>query len=375
MSPARNVASLLTLWFDWPVAITGVQGQGLLTALLRDVSRSFYLTLRILPQSVRRPISLAYLLARATDTIADAASAPVTLRLAALSALRSRIAGTTQGSVDLQSLLINSVDFSPAERALLTRLDEALGFLLELNPFELFHLRRVIETIAAGQELDLQRFELAASPSLCSLSTTEELDDYTYRVAGCVGEFWTHLCRKSVFPSARLDDDQLLADGIRFGKGLQLVNILRDLPKDLAVGRCYLPSDELAAVGLLPTDLLDPNKESQFRPVYNRWLAVANEHLALGWRYTLTLPPANLRLRLACAWPVLIGAQTTARLATTPVLSAAGRVKISRSEVRALIWGSLWRLPFPKVWAGFFNLTRARSQGMMRQVSRTPIAR
>ncbi|MFM8358454.1 MAG: squalene/phytoene synthase family protein, partial [Verrucomicrobiota bacterium] len=52
----------------------------LLTSLLRDVSRSFYLTLWILPSSVRRPIGLAYLLARATDTIADTALLPAAER-------------------------------------------------------------------------------------------------------------------------------------------------------------------------------------------------------------------------------------------------------------------------------------------------------
>ena len=59
------------------------------------------------------------------------------------------------------------------------------------------------------------------------------MDDYTYRVAGCVGEFWTRLCRAHLFPRAVVDDAMLLRDGIRFGKGLQLVNILRDIPADL----------------------------------------------------------------------------------------------------------------------------------------------
>ena len=43
----------------------------LLTATLKDVSRSFYLTLRVLPARIRTPIGLAYLLARTSDTVAD----------------------------------------------------------------------------------------------------------------------------------------------------------------------------------------------------------------------------------------------------------------------------------------------------------------
>ena len=45
--------------------------QELLTDLLKGVSRSFYLTLRVLPGRIRPQIGLAYLLARATDTLAD----------------------------------------------------------------------------------------------------------------------------------------------------------------------------------------------------------------------------------------------------------------------------------------------------------------
>jgi len=65
---------------------------------------------------------------------------------------------------------------------------------------------------------------------------------------GCVGEFWTRICRAHLFPTAVLDDAFLLSNGVRFGKGLQLVNILRDLPVDLRHGRCYLPSVDLQAM-------------------------------------------------------------------------------------------------------------------------------
>src|SRR5436190_22758233 len=61
--------------------------------ILRSVSRSFYLSLRILPGSLRDPLSLAYLLARATDTIADTTEPPVDLRTEALRNLARVIQG------------------------------------------------------------------------------------------------------------------------------------------------------------------------------------------------------------------------------------------------------------------------------------------
>jgi farnesyl-diphosphate farnesyltransferase len=93
----------------------------MLTALLRDVSRSFYLTLRVLPSSIRPQIGLAYLLARTTDTIADTELVAVDQRLAALQSLRERILGSRTGPLDFGELARQQG--SPAERTLLAVLE------------------------------------------------------------------------------------------------------------------------------------------------------------------------------------------------------------------------------------------------------------
>jgi farnesyl-diphosphate farnesyltransferase len=238
----------------------------------------------------------------------------------------------------------------PAEGNLLRRIEEALALIPSFSPYDQAQIRQVLETITSGQELDLQRFGHSNASDISLLGTDPELEDYTYRVAGCVGEFWTKLCRAHVFPTARLDEAVLFANGVRFGKGLQLVNILRDLPNDLRQGRCYLPSDHLRAAGLKAKDLLDVEQEPRLRPVYNRYLDLAMEHLSAGWDYTNMLPTACVRVRLACAWPVLIGARTIALLRTRAILNPSQRVKVSRTEVRSLLIRSVLLYPFPKLW-------------------------
>src|SRR5271155_1815483 len=91
--------------------------QQMLTSLLRDVSRSFYLTLRVLPSAVRPQIGLAYLLARTTDTVADTDLVPVDERLRALGKLRDNILGTNASPADFGELA--QKQGSSAERALL----------------------------------------------------------------------------------------------------------------------------------------------------------------------------------------------------------------------------------------------------------------
>jgi farnesyl-diphosphate farnesyltransferase len=333
-------------------------GDELLTSVLEQVSRTFYRTLRMLPGKVRRQIALAYLLARTTDTIADTGLVPMEKRLQALEVLRQRINGAHDAPLDFGELARHQGE--PAERLLLERCEQSLALLQTLSPADLQRVRSVLEAITSGQELDLRRFADASSERIIALHTDAELDDYTYRVAGCVGEFWTKMVRAHLFPRARVDDAFLLENGVRFGKGLQLVNILRDLPFDLRQGRCYVPGEALAASGLAPADLLEPGNESKFRPLYHRHLDRAEAHLAAGWAYTNALPRGCVRVRLACAWPIQIGMQTLARLREAAVLNPQQRIKISRRDVRHLMLRSLLSYPWPGAWQ---RLVNARANG------------
>ena len=322
--------------------------QALLGDLLKATSRSFYLTLRVLPAAVRSQIGLAYLLARTTDTIADTEILPVAQRLAALRSLGERIAGTADAPLNFSELAQSQG--LPAERVLLEKVEASLRLLTELTPADLALVRTVLQVITSGQELDLQRFAGADGQHIIALEQEAELADYTYRVAGCVGEFWTRLCRAHLFPRAPLDEAKLLADGIRFGQGLQLVNILRDLPADLRQGRCYLPRTSLAATGLTPESLWVPGEAAKVRRRLHQYLDQAEAHLRAGWDYTNTLPRGCVRVRLGCAWPVLIGLRTIAKLRAAGLPEWQQRVKISRREVRGILVRSLINYPFPGAW-------------------------
>lgn len=334
--------------------------------LLRRVSRSFYLTLRALPRSIRRQLSCAYLLARASDTIADTGLVDIGRRHTALAQLRESIREACTGReyafpkfgelAEAQSIVAGQG--TPAERDLILNLDRTLEALRRFSQEDRREIQEVLEVITRGQELDLIRFGAAAAGRIAALGSDTDLDEYTYCVAGCVGEFWTRMCRAHVFPAAPLDEKALLDKAVRFGKGLQLVNILRDLPRDLRQGRCYLPADRLAEHGLTAPDLLDASAMERFRPLYESYLGRAEDHLSEGWNYTLMLPYACVRVRLACAWPILIGQKTLARLRSANVLDDSRRVKLGRSEIRKLILLSLIFYPLPAAWRRLGTSTR-----------------
>ena len=324
--------------------------------VLKQVSRSFYATIWILPRAVRFQIGLAYLLARTTDTIADTDLIPVEERLSALRKFRERLADKGAPRLDLRQFAeARSADIpvgssaSAAEREIVLRVEEFLGCFDQVSAADQELIRSVLTTIISGQELDLRRFANAAH--IVALPDEVALDDYTYRVAGCVGEFWSRLCRAHLFPNHPLDETTFVSKGVRFGKGLQLVNVLRDLPADLRQGRCYLPANRLAALGVQPSDLLEAAVYERVQSFYNSLLGLAAGHLEAGWEYTNMLPRRCVRLRLACAWPILIGFATLSKLRRGNVLDGSRRIKISRAEVRRLIAASLAGQIIPGLWS------------------------
>jgi len=322
--------------------------------LLRGVSRSFYLTLRVLPSAIRAQIGLAYLLARTTDTIADTDVIPVERRLRALEELRQCIGGIRQEKLDFGELAGRQA--SASERQLLERANEAVATLGGFALHDQARIRDVLAIITSGQEKDLQRFSGGDASRIIALGTEAELDDYTYRVAGCVGEFWTRMCVGHLFPTPtdpgnpQSPESWFERSGVEYGKGLQLVNILRDLPRDLRNGRCYLPREMLERVGLTPEALLSPANEARMRPVYDGLLERARGFLEAGWRYTRAIPGSFLRLRLACAWPLLIGVRTLEELGVGPVLEPGRRIKVRRSEVYRILLKTVVAVPFPGIW-------------------------
>jgi farnesyl-diphosphate farnesyltransferase len=330
--------------------------------LLKKVSRSFYLTLRVLPRSIRPQLSLAYLLARATDTVADTQLVVVERRREILLQLRSCIREACEDRMpslpDFGELANAQASIAEegtdAERDLLDNLGNVLDALKQFSEEDRLRIRDVLSTITQGQEKDLVRFGSASEGRIYALDTEGELDGYTYDVAGCVGEFWTRICRAHLFPNAVLDDAVLLTNAVRFGKGLQLVNILRDLPKDLQQGRCYIPVEQLSKHGLHPRDLLMADFMDRFRPLYQRYLKQAEDHLLAGWHYTEMLPFRCVRVRLACAWPILIGVRTIGLLRQGNILDNQHRIKLSRSDIRRLMLQSTICYPSRKAWNRLF---------------------
>jgi len=306
--------------------------------VLRSVSRSFYLSLRILPAALRDPLSLAYLLARATDTIADTPEPPAALRTQALRELAAAIQGTapTETAARLRESFA-PLQSDETERTLIEELPALLVWLDELEAGDRGEVRNVLAKINRGQTLDLERF--GTGGELRALASAAELDEYTYLVAGCVGEFWTRLCFAHVKNFSDRSEAEMRELGARYGQGLQLINILRDAGADLRHGRCYFPADELNSLGMVAGHLL--REPVRIDPVLEKWREKARYGLEAGIDYACAI--RNRRVRFATALPALIGARTLALFREAGPEIFERKVKVPRAEVRKMISASaIW---------------------------------
>ncbi len=300
--------------------------------LLRSVSRTFYLSIRILPAELREAMGVAYLLARTSDTIADSEAAAVSVRLRRLEEFGKMLhTGASQQFIGYIQREIRPTH--EGDRALIAAMPLVLSRFGAFRPWEWKETIELLTNIIQGQSNDLRTF--SDPEKIAALPDAYSLEDYAYLVAGCVGEWWTRMSYHHFSRYSNRTEEELMPLAASFGKALQLVNILRDMPADLRAGRCYLPADELQSAGTDPASLSDDPSVAQ--PVFDAWMAKAGAFLDEGRDYIRAIRP--WRVRFACYVPWRLAKQTLALMAAKPPLLSAEKVKVSRM----MVYGTMLR--------------------------------
>jgi len=304
-------------------------------AILKDVSRSFYLSIRFLPGPMRETVALGYLIARLTDTVADSTALSEDIRTEWLDRIRKRLQGDLSAFEALPESMVDSIPH-PGEQILAMRAPELFAWLESLGPVERAHLDEVLLTIVHGQIWDTTFF----SEHQRSCRDEGDLLRYTYWVAGCVGEFWTKVGFTTLERGFSDPDNasEMLVSGRRLGQALQLINILRDLHEDLPAGRCYLPEDELKAAGWSGEEM---PRGPELEPVFEEWLTRCETYLEDAEGYVQKI--RNSRVRFCTRLPMLLAR------ATVEEIRMVGLERVLREKVRisrATVWKEMLRAIF-----------------------------
>ena len=233
---------------------------------------------------------------------------------------------------------------NPDEAKLLENAAAPVSYLEQFSATDQQHIRRVLDIIIGGQTLDLQRLAYANTGTVIPLAREEELDDYTYRVAGCVGEFWTHLAGASVRSGRRQG-----GAAVRERRALRQGAAVDQHPARPAGGFAHgalLPADGgLSEHDITPENLLEPVTMERFRPVYDSYLDKTVAHFDAAAAYIDMLPFSQFRMRSACTLPVIIGLKTVTLLRQQNVLDAEIRIKVGRPEIKRMTRQTALALP------------------------------
>ncbi len=288
-------------------------------AMLPLVSRTFVLSIEGLPESLRDAVRVGYLLCRIVDTIEDDPALDGPARTELFARFADPIADDTSPLTALDRCAA-SVRLSPGpEAALLLDARRVFRCFRSLPAWQRERMRGPILEMRRGME------EYAARSSRgFPIRDLPDLERYCYFVAGTVGQLLTALFREGCEPVGSAVEDGAIA----FGVGLQLVNILKDVAADAAVGVCYLPADRCEAHGLPRSGLLDPAHEPARLAVVGELRARARTHLERALDYVSAWPlPEGRPVRRFCLVPLGLARQTLA------VLERGETIKVSRQVV------------------------------------------
>ena len=207
--------------------------------LLEKTSRTFALSIPVLPEPTRGEVMIAYLLFRIADTFEDAAHWPAERRIEALEEFQDLLIDYSRDRAERLSQKWTRTD--PAQHAGYRELIREVPFVLEcffaLDPQAVSSVRGHVTRSAEG----MARFVARSRGGVLRLDDLDDLHRYCYVVAGIVGEMLTDLFllkRERLVSIA----SNLRKRAAAFGEALQLVNILKDASVDLSEGRRFLPS-------------------------------------------------------------------------------------------------------------------------------------
>ncbi len=282
-------------------------------AVLKKEARSFYLSLMIFPDAVKKQISIAYLFCKIADTIVDSELFKKEDRKEILFNYYNVLTSALPVPAFIRSLPFEKNE--PAgEKRLMISLEPALSVFRGFSPDDQKRILTVAGEVIKGMEMDLKGE---------AISDEEELDRYCYHVAGSAGAFLTDL-----FFQHRLikgDWEKMITLGIALGKGLQLTNILRDRHEDRQRGRFYLP---------------DMENSASTRTTLDHALCCLDN----GLEYVVRVPKSSWRIRAASFWPLIFALKTLEGLnlyrESRP--TALNKFKISRFQIyRTMIFTSI----------------------------------
>jgi len=309
------------------------------TQVLSKVSRTFAPTIRMLPKRLYLPVTVAYLLCRIADTVEDESSLS---RQDKEKLLLTYADIFKQEETKSKAKFLTGVAVIPdhnTDVSLTKNLDRV--FLV----YKTFHpeVQKMIATWVVEMTLGMKKYsQSSAKRKRQFLHSMKELDEYMYYVAGTVGHMLTSLFTYFSNKITPTLSRKMEFFSESFGKGLQMVNIIRDMAGDLKRGQSYIPDEILQKYQLNRQSIFEVQNSKNAELMFDELIQTAIGHLDKALAYVVLIPKEETRIRLFCLLPMFWAMQTLRAIQDNSLnLLTAEKIKISRKVIRTEFYKSL----------------------------------
>ncbi|MCB0281795.1 MAG: squalene/phytoene synthase family protein [Calditrichae bacterium] len=302
-------------------------------AMLPKVSRTFAPTIRMLPAGLNTIVTVAYLLCRIADTVEDSAGLSIDNKKDLLQDYISIF--KSKNNTKALNHFMSGVKVLPTETDddLLTHnLPRVINVYNSFSPIFKKHIGLWVVEMSLGMRKYAQA---AVRKKFSFLGTMKELDEYMYYVAGTVGYLLTELFSfysKRITPPIK-NKLNLLAES--FGKGLQMVNIIRDMTSDLHRGQSYIPEELLVKYNLDRKTIFEKQNADRAQQLFSELIQNALDHLDKAIDYIMLLPKEEKGIRMFCMLPVFWALRTLQKIQqNTLALLDQEKIKVSKRMIK-----------------------------------------
>lgn len=274
-------------------------------AILNSVSRTFALTIPLLPPSIEKVVGNTYLLCRIVDTIEDAAE----LSAQTKQALSALFLDTVLEKVSVENFVKSCLEAlknysNPDELDLIANTPTVLRILHTCSSDDQQAVSRCVSIMSEGMSF------FHGKQNQAGLQDLAEFEKYCYVVAGVVGELLTTIFsnHSHAFKKELVGHENL---AIAFGQALQMTNILKDSPEDKARGVSWKP------INMSQAELLK----------------IAHQKLQDSLKYILLIPKQEQGMRRFCFLAFGLAVMTLTKIANHTEFNSKDEVKLSKSTV------------------------------------------
>jgi len=304
---------------------------------LPKVSRTFALNIRCLNGSLYRSVLSAYLFCRIVDTVEDAPQLEAEKKIKFLLEFSNLALDYRYRTANLEKWVKNCsiVDGTADDVDLLANTARVVRVFDTLPERFQDCIMQSVSKMAQGMAGFQKMFD---GSKATFLKDVNQLEEYCYYVAGCVGEMLCALFLKESPEISEKSAKIMKETAVSFGLGLQITNIAKDFLKDRKRGWSYIPKSYIVESGLTIEKFSDAEFDEKKLVVIHLLLRKTIGHLKDALKFTLALPRTRLDIRLFCVLPLWMAVETAVTLFNNPgLLESADPVKISRKTVKRIV--------------------------------------